>query len=109
MESTTRIEQLKDLLADDPSDPQALFLLGYEYNKAREYGAAVEALQRCVEVQPSNAAGWKQLGDAFRRLDRPGEALQAYERGAAAGKNIGNEHTARECQTLADRLRPKIG
>lgn len=104
-----RIEQLKAFLANDPDDAQARFLLGYEYNKLKRYDDAVKVLLRCVEIKPDYAAGWKQLGDAYKRLGLATEALGAYERGAEAGKNIGNEHTAKECETLAARLRDKTG
>ncbi len=99
-----RIEQLKNFLAADPGDAQAGFLLGYEYNKSNRHEEAVEVLLRCIEISPDYAAAWKQLGDAFRKLCRLEEALEAYKKGADAGRNVGNEHTARECETFVRRL-----
>jgi tetratricopeptide (TPR) repeat protein len=103
-----RIDQLKSFLAADPGDAQARFLLGYEYNKGRCYEDAIEVLLRCVEISPDYAAAWKQLGDALRKLDRLDEAVEAYKKGADAGRNVGNEHTARECETFVRRLSRKI-
>ncbi len=99
-----RIDQLKAFLESDPGDAQARFLLGYEYNRQKQYEDAIAVLTRCVEIAPSNAAAWKQLGDAYRSVNRKDEALDAYQQGMEAGKNIGNEHTARECETWIKRL-----
>lgn len=102
-----RIGPLVLFLSQNPDDAQARFLLGYEYNKLRRYADAVEVLLPCVETEPTYAAAWKQLGDAYRRLDQAAAALRAYERGAEVARAAGNDHTARECETLAARLRDK--
>ncbi len=102
--ASSRIDQLKAFLDNDPEDAQARFLLGYEYNRQKQYEEAIPVLLRCVELDESNAAAWKQLGDAYRSLNRKDEALKAYQRGQEAGKNIGNAHTARECETWIKRL-----
>ncbi len=102
--TNSRIDELKAFLESDPDDSQARFLLGYEYNRQKQYEDAVAVLTRCVQIAPSNAAAWKQLGDAYRSLNRKEDALSAYQRGMEAGKNIGNAHTARECETWIKRL-----
>lgn len=103
---TDRISQLQTFVAADPSDAQAHFLLGYELNKAKRWEEAAGSLRRCVELDPMQAAAFKQLGDALKRLERIPEAADAYRRGMEAGRGIGNEHTARECETMLKRITP---
>ena len=48
-----------------------------------EWKESANTLKRLVEVAPSFAPGWMDLGRLYLRVDRPGEALEAF-RGAMA-------------------------
>jgi len=45
-----------------------------------KWGDAASILTRCVEVLPDYASGWMDLGRAWLRLSRPGDALKAFEK-----------------------------
>jgi cytochrome c-type biogenesis protein CcmH/NrfG len=45
----------------------------------------IEDLRVALERSPDVAVLWQILGDAYMRVDRTGEALEAYRRGMEAG------------------------
>jgi tetratricopeptide (TPR) repeat protein len=45
----------------------------------RRFKAAVRAYKRAIEMKPSLATPWKNLGNAYLALGRPQEAFEAYQ------------------------------
>lgn len=80
----SRIEALKDLLAQDPRDPLLHYMLGNEYFKAQMYDEAVAAFRQYLTLADDEGAVYRTLGQSLERLGRPEDARQAYRDGLAA-------------------------
>lgn len=68
-----------------PKEPGAEELASLAYadlNDGRE-GRAASRYERAVELDPKQAESWYNLGVAYQRLDRPGDATDAYRRAVA--------------------------
>ncbi len=74
------IAKLQGLLATNPKDPNALFLIGMAYAKKSMLAEAQAAFLQVTELAPKFAAAFYQLGVAEQGLDRPEKALEAYKR-----------------------------
>jgi tetratricopeptide (TPR) repeat protein len=72
------IAKLKGLLATNPKDPNALFLIGMAYAKKTMHAEAQAAFLQVTELAPKFAAAFYQLGVASQGLDQPENALEAY-------------------------------
>ena len=72
------IAKLKGLLATNPNDPNALFLIGMAYAKKTMHAEAQAAFLQVTELAPKFAAAFYQLGVASQGLDQPEKALEAY-------------------------------
>jgi protein O-GlcNAc transferase len=87
----------RKVLARAPAHPDALQLLGLVEAQAGKYAAAADLLGRSVRIRPQDAATWINYGNVLLGLQRPVDALAAYDRaialqqaGYAAFLNRGN-------------------
>jgi tetratricopeptide (TPR) repeat protein len=52
------------------------------------YHLQLELTERCIDLQPSDAWSWTQHADALLQMQRPNEALAAYEQAIAFGRDV---------------------
>jgi cytochrome c-type biogenesis protein CcmH len=73
---------LEAQVADDPSDAAAWQELGYARFDRGDFGAAVSAYRRAIEIDPDEAVLWSALGEALvmdsERDPLPANALAAF-------------------------------
>ncbi|MGB7297551.1 MAG: tetratricopeptide repeat protein [Candidatus Aminicenantales bacterium] len=74
------IATLKDVLAEEPKDPNALYLIGLSYSKKKVYTEAVEALTRVIELVPDFAPAEFELAVSYQNLDEKDKALEHYRK-----------------------------
>ena len=72
------IAKLKELLATNAKEPNALYLLGMAYAKKSMHAEAQAAFLQVTELAPKFAAAFYQLGVAYQALEQPEKALEAY-------------------------------
>jgi arylsulfatase A-like enzyme/Tfp pilus assembly protein PilF len=77
-----RIEILRKALADDSQNPSLFFYLGAEYEKAGQYGAAMEVYQNAERQGISNGRLMARMGDLSLRAGKRDQAIAAYEKAA---------------------------
>ena len=70
----------RDILQHDPTEPNALHLLGILAGEAGHFEAAVDLMRRALKRDSSNAQLHNNLGEALRNLDRYGDAFESYQR-----------------------------
>lgn len=66
-------------IALNPTFAEAYRGLSMVQSEKGQWKEAVQTLERLVEVVPSHARGWMDLGGLYLRLDRPKEALGAFQ------------------------------
>jgi len=66
-----------------PSNAEAWKQLSQGYLKLRQFGEALDAATKAVQLSPENFLVWQSLGQVNLALQRPAEALVAFQRAAA--------------------------
>ena len=70
------ISRLKEAIAKDPKNFEALMQLGELYTSAGKYEQSRQYYQQAVEVNPHDAEAWTSLGLCLLNLRQPKEALE---------------------------------
>lgn len=73
-------KQLRVLLGKNPSDIQALSLLGVVLDSQQKYEEAEKAYQKAIDLGPSSAALHNNLGNHYLSQGDTAKAQQAYQR-----------------------------
>lgn len=66
-----------------PSFAEAYRGLAMVQSEKGQWKEAAGTLEKLVEVAPSHARGWMDLGRVYLRLDRPGQAFEAFRNAIA--------------------------
>jgi tetratricopeptide (TPR) repeat protein len=77
------IEMLKERVSEAPKDQDLWTELGNAYFDNDQYGDAIAAYQRSLELDSGNANVWTDMGIMYRRIGEYSEALSAFERAIA--------------------------
>jgi Tfp pilus assembly protein PilF len=104
MASKSRKEQIVELLAANPTDPELHYFLAMEYLGAGETDAALKAFQELTVLDPDYVPAYLQLGQLLTRLECEDEARHIYRTGIAAAHKKGNQHAAEEMAAFLDNL-----
>ncbi len=100
----SRKEQLEAMLADDPDDAVARYMLAMEYVSAGEQARAVEVFRETIARTADYVPAYQQLGQALVRLGQTAEARSVWQRGVAEAQKQRNDHAAGEMQGMIDTL-----
>ena len=74
------ITMLKDVLAKDPKDPNALYLIGMSYSKKQMYTEAIEALTEVVQLAPNFPPAQFELAICYQNRGDKDTALEHYQK-----------------------------
>ena len=69
----------RDVLAREPDNIDALFLLGRAYCQQGQFAPSVDLLRKALSRKPDHAPGHALIGIALSRLGRAQEALSAFD------------------------------
>jgi Flp pilus assembly protein TadD len=98
-----RVKALRSVLASDPADEVALFVLGKALLDLGRPAEAESALRRLVEIRPAYTAAYRELGRALLLAGKAREARRVLEQGCAVAEQTGDLQTGREMQVLVRR------
>lgn len=76
------------VLSLDPSNFDALHLLGVVRYRKRDPGGAERCLREALRVTPGSAQAWSNLGTVLRFDDRPAEAIEACDRALETAASV---------------------
>jgi tetratricopeptide (TPR) repeat protein len=74
------ITMLEDVLAKDPKDPNALYLIGMSYSKKQMYTEGIEALIQVVELAPNFPPVHFELAICYQNQGNQDKALEHYRK-----------------------------
>jgi thioredoxin-like negative regulator of GroEL len=100
----SRKEQLEAMLADDPDDALARYMLAMEHVSAGDQARAVEVFRETIARSPDYVPAYLQLGQALVRLGQTGEARSVWQRGVTEAQKQRNDHAAGEMQGMIEML-----
>lgn len=97
-------EALEKMLAGGRDSALLRYTLGSILLKENAFEAAVEHLQRALELDGKHSASWKLYGKALAGLGRTGEAATAYDKGIAVAEARGDVQAVKEMRVFRKRL-----
>ncbi|MCH7506977.1 MAG: sulfotransferase [Proteobacteria bacterium] len=86
---------LRDSLARDPDNPQALRMLANLALDANRFKAAHRMLQRAVELNPAFALAWNDLANLYMKQDRYEKALETVQRAIDVDAKMAHSYVMR--------------
>lgn len=104
MDAESRIEQLRELLEDDPDDADLYFLLGKALLDAKRTGEAAERLEEAALRNPDHAAIRRFWGEALRDSGDGEGAARVWREGIALADRTGDLQAGREMNALLKKL-----
>ena len=99
-----RLDILKNLVAQNPSDSFARYGLAMAYTSSGEHAQAVDEYAKLLEINPKYVAAYYHGGQALEKIGKPEQAREIYRRGIAVCTEIGDQHTRSELEAVLDLL-----
>jgi tetratricopeptide (TPR) repeat protein len=99
-----RLEVLKSMVAQNPSDSFARYGLAMEYAKSGDLEEALQEYRALLAVNPNYSAAYYHGGQTLTKLGRVEEARALYGQGIEATTRIGDLHTRSEIQAALETL-----
>lgn len=102
--ASTRLEILKSMVEQKPTDSFARYGLAMEYRNSGDLEAAMAEFRTLMEVNPDYSPAYFHGGQTLERMGLLEEAREVYTRGVEVTIRIGNEHARSEMQGALDML-----
>jgi tetratricopeptide (TPR) repeat protein len=102
--ASTRLETLKNMVAQQPGDSFLRYGLAMEYKNAGDLEAALGEFRSLLGVNPDYSAAYFHGGQTLERLGRLDEARALYREGIEAATRKGDLHTRSEIQAALEML-----
>ena len=100
--TNNRLEILRGMVANAPSDSFARYGLAMEYVKSGALQEAVDEFTRLLEMNEKYPAAYFHGGQALEKLGKLDEARALYEKGIEVTTALGDHHTRSELQAALD-------
>jgi Flp pilus assembly protein TadD len=101
---STRLEILKSMVEQNPTDSFARYGLAMEYRNTGDGEAAVAEFRTLMAANPDYAPAYFHGGQTLERLGRIAEARQVYLQGILVTTRAGDQHARSEMQGALDLL-----
>lgn len=92
----TRLEQLQQMLLQEPNDEFLQYAIAMEYFSANEMQKAAEGLEKIISNNKNYLAAYYQLGKCYEAQNKTDEAKKIYEEG------ISIAHAQNKQKTLSE-------
>ena len=102
--TTSRLQQILAMLADEPNDPELRYMLAMEHVSGGDDEEAVRCFQELLSATPDFPPAYHQGARTLQRLGRIDQARELLERGIPVSMRIGDAHAAGEMQELLENL-----
>ncbi len=102
--SESRLDMLKQFVAENPTDAFARYGLAMEYSKLGEIETAMAEFKALLAAHPDYTAGYFMAAQTLTKADRVDEAKQMLRDGIAAAARTGNEHAKSEMSQMLEEL-----
>lgn len=95
---TNRLEQLLDLLKEQPNDSFLFFAIAKEYEKSEAYPEALDWFTQLRSIDPGYTGLYFHLGKLEEKLGHTAAARAVYEDGIRICRQAGDQHALSELQ-----------
>lgn len=100
--TTTRMQQLQQMLQKEPNDTFLLYGLALEFKKANDPQHALEYLDRVIALDAGYCYAYHQKGLIHESAGNLDAAKLAYKQGIQAAKNKGDQHARQELEAALE-------
>lgn len=100
----TRLEMLKEILANDPANKLARYGLAMELGNAGRVDECVAEFKTLIAQDPLYANAYFMAAQSLQRAERTDEARDMLNKGIEAAQRSGNKHAEGEMQAMLDEL-----
>jgi Tfp pilus assembly protein PilF len=104
MAENSRLEMLKEILTQDPTNKLARYGLAMELANGGEIEPALAEFQTLIVQDPGYANAYFMAAQTLQRVERNDEAKELLKLGIAAAQRAGNGHAESEMQSMLDQL-----
>lgn len=102
--ATNRLDMLKQMLSENPSNTFARYGLAMELVKDGDFAAAITEFDNLLAQDDSYAAAYYHGGQAHEKLGHIEEARRMYEKGIEVTTRKGDGHTRSELEAALSLL-----
>lgn len=99
-----RIEKIKEFLKDNPTDNFLRHALALEYLKTDRDAEARELFEAILTASPDYVGSYYHLAKLLEKLQETNLAIEWYEKGMAAAKAAGDNHSYNELMAAYEDL-----
>ena len=92
----SRLEQLREMLVNEPDDAFLNYALALELDKVERHDESLELFEKLVKCDPPYVPAFFMAGQMLARLDRHAEAEKFLTQGIEEARRQGNSHAAGE-------------
>jgi Flp pilus assembly protein TadD len=93
-----RLQQLQKMLEREPNDTFLLYGLALEHKKLNDPSAAIEHLNRVIQLDPGYCYAYHQRGLILESLGETESAKRSYRQGIEAAIKKGDDHARGEME-----------
>ena len=97
-------QQIEEMLAESPDDPELRYFLAMEYVSQRDDEGAAKQFRDLIAVAPDHVPAYLMAGQVYMRLGRPDDARAVLRRGIEAARRKGDQHARDEMQGFLESL-----
>ena len=102
--ASTRLEILKSMVEQKPTDSFARYGLAMEYRNTGDLESAMGEFRTLMTNNPDYAPAYFHGGQTLERMGLIEEAREVYRKGVEVTTRLGNEHARGEMQGALDLL-----
>src|ERR1051326_8248138 len=96
--ASTRLDILKNLVAERPNDSFLRYGLAMEYRNAGDLESAMREFDSLMAADPDYAAAYFHAGQTLERMGDLAQAREIYRRGIEVTGRKGDEHARSELE-----------
>jgi len=100
----SRIEQLTEILSDNPTDAFARYSLALEYANSGETETALSEFRKLLSRNPDYVPGYQMLAQTMMRAGMKAEAGEMLRKGIETATRVGNTHAKSEMEGMLQEL-----
>ena len=104
MSAPSRLERLRQLVAEGSGDPFPLYGLAMECKRLGRIEEAIQTFGRLVELHPQYIPAYYQFGAALVSAGGIGQARETLARGIRIAEEQGNQHAREELVRALEEL-----
>ena len=101
---STRLEILKSMVEQKPTDAFARYGLAMEYRNSGDLESAMTEFRTIMANNPDYSPAYFHGGQTLERMGKVDEAREVYRKGVEVTLKIGNDHARSEMQGALEML-----